>query len=76
MKDKLENLLVAVNEIESKTEGELFLLEILKEHFEYKNQMESFYLVQIIDEWMKNEFEELQGISTELDRIIMYMKES
>ena len=74
MKAKLENLLVEITDIESRMEGLAFVLDILGEYFEVRNQMELFYIVQFLDEWIKNEFAKLMQVSTELDQIIIHIE--
>ena len=76
MKEKLESLLAEINELESQTEGMIFVMDILKEVFETRNQMEQFYCVQFVDEWLKSNFTTLRGITTELDELIMHMKDN
>ena len=72
MKHRLENNLADMNTIESQLESVVFTLELLKEHFEFKNQMDLFHMTQLLYMLLCNNLKDIQDLSTRVDHLIMH----
>ena len=71
MKDKLYDILAQLTEKNSHVQGMNYILNILKEVYETRNQMEVFYIMQMFELYNENLGGELSKIIVTLDENVI-----